>query len=329
MIITRTPFRITLGGGGTDLPSYYNKYGGYVVSAAINKFMYIFINKPILDNKIRVKYSLSETVDNIDDLKHDIAREALRFLKINDSIEIVSIADIPSGTGLGSSSTYAVGLLNGLHYYKKNYISLHELAEEACKLEINILKKPIGKQDQFIASFGGISILDISKNGNVKIKSINIDNSILDDLNQNLLLFYTQSCRSTDAILIEQSEKAKKDDFVTIESLHKIKEIGYQIVEAIESGNLTEIGILFDKHWNYKKQLSNQISNRNFDYLYDLAKENGAIGGKITGAGGGGFFIFYCESKRKHLIDILSKNGLKFLSYRFNFDGSIILSSIN
>lgn len=328
MIITRTPFRITLGGGGTDLPAYYSKYGGFIFSAGINKYMFININRPIVDDLVRVKYTKSEIVEHRDQLQHDIAREALKMIGIERAIEIISIADVPAGTGLGSSSCYAVGLLNALHTMKREYIPLQELAEEACELEINGLGKPIGKQDQYIAAFGGLTVLEIEKDGSVHVREANIDDSTIDDLNRNLLMFYTGTSRNADKILSEQSQGAKDEKKNVIENMHYIKEIGYRILEAAESGNITEIGLLFDKHWKYKKKISTKMSNPHFDEIYRIAKQNGALGGKISGAGGGGFFLFYIEENHTNFRTIMKKVGLREMRYRFDFEGTKVLVNL-
>ena len=325
MIITRTPFRFTLGGGGTDLPSYYEKYGGFIFAAAINKYMFINLNRPILDSLIRVKYSKSETVNHRDELQHDIVKEALRMTGIENSIEIASMADVPAGTGLGSSSSYAVGLLSGLHAMKKEAVAIQELAEEACDLEINRLGKPIGKQDQYMAAFGGLRVLEIDKGGMVKVRSVRIEDSTFDELNRNLLMFYTNTSRSANRILSEQSQGALEDKKNVIESLHVIKEIGYKVVEAAESGNITDIGLLFDKHWKYKKSMSAEISNNWLDEMYEYALQNGALGGKITGAGGGGFFVFYVEKGHTKFREAMKKMNLREMKYRFEEDGTTVL----
>jgi D-glycero-alpha-D-manno-heptose-7-phosphate kinase len=327
MIITRTPFRFTLGGGGTDLPSYYQKYGGFIFAAGINKYMFISINRPIVDTLVRVKYSQSETVSHREDLKHELAKEAMRMMGVEDSLEIVSMADVPAGTGLGSSSCYAVGLLNALHSMKREYVPLEALAEEACDLEINRLGKPIGKQDQYMAAFGGLRVLEIDKQGTVKVRSARIPESRMDDLNRNLLMFYTRTARSADQILLEQSKGVKTNNGPITESMHVIKDLGYRILDAFESGNLTDIGILFDEHWKYKKRISDKISSPWFDEIYDAAKRNGALGGKITGAGGGGFLLLYIEKNPAELREAMSKMGLKEMRYRFDFEGTKIMAN--
>jgi D-glycero-alpha-D-manno-heptose-7-phosphate kinase len=325
MIITRTPFRFTLGGGGTDLPAYYSKYGGFIFAAAINKYMFINLNRPIVDSLVRLKYSKSETVKHREELQHDIAKEAMRMTGIENSLEIASMADVPAGTGLGSSSSYAVGLLAGLHAMKKEAVAIQELAEEACDLEINRLGKPIGKQDQYMAAFGGLKVLEIDREGRVKVRNAQIEDSILDELNQNLLMFYTNSSRNADKILSEQSRGARDDKKNVIENLHGIKEIGYKILEAAESGNITDIGLLFDKHWKYKKSMSAEISNSGLDEVYEYALQNGALGGKVTGAGGGGFFVFYVEKDHAKFREAMKRSNLLEMKYRFEGDGATVL----
>ncbi|MCX5814202.1 MAG: galactokinase [Proteobacteria bacterium] len=328
MIITRTPFRFTLGGGGTDIPSYYSKYGGFIFAAAINKYMYINLNRPIVDDMVRVKYSKSETVEHREDLQHDIAKEALRMMDIENAIEIISIADVPSGTGLGSSSCYAVGLLKALQSMKRQYISLQELAEQSCDLEINRLGRPIGKQDQYMAAFGGLTVLEISKDGVVTVRAANVTDSILDELNRSILMFYTGTSRSADTILSEQGRGATEEKKNVVESMHYIKELGYKILDAVESGNISDVGLLFDQHWLYKKRISTKMSNRRFDEIYDIAKQNGALGGKISGAGGGGFFVFYVEKHQTKFREKMKELGLREMRYRFDFEGTKVLMNI-
>ena len=325
MIITRTPFRVTLGGGGTDLPSYYEKYGGFIFSFALNKYMFITVKRPFADHLIRVKYNISETVEKLSELKHDIARECLTKLNITDSIDVVSMADIPAGSGLGSSSSYTVGLLNALHTMRRDYIPLHDLAEEACDIEMYRLKKPMGKQDQYLATFGGFSILEIAKDGSVKVKRANINDSTIEGLNRNLLSFYTGVQRKNVEILARQSKSTEKNEKQVVESLHYIKESGYQILDIVESGDITKLGHMFDEHWKYKKRLAKGITNPSFDEIYEIAKKNGALGGKITGAGGGGFFLFYCEENHSKLRKTMKDAGLKEMRYDFDYEGTKVL----
>lgn len=327
MIITRTPFRVTLGGGGTDLPSYYEKYGGFIFSVTLNKYMYINVKLDFADDYIRIKYSKSETVKRINEVKHDIARECLRKHGFTKAIEIVSMADIPAGSGLGSSSSYTVGLLNALHTLKRDFITLHALAEEACEIEMDILNKPMGKQDQFLAVFGGFRVLEISRDGEVTVSIPEVTQSTIEDLRGNLLMFYSGKKRENKSILSSQEKATNQGNNRVLESLHYIKESGYKILEIVESGNITELGKMFDEHWKYKKRLADGITNPRFDEIYREAKNNGAIGGKITGAGGGGFFTFYCEENKQKLRAAMLKMGLKELIFDFDFEGTKILAN--
>jgi len=327
MIITRTPFRVTLGGGGTDLPSYYSRFGGFIFSFAIDKYVYINVNRPVADNFIRLKYSSSEKVSKVKDLKHDIARASLETLRLSHSIEIASMADIPAGSGLGSSSCYTVGLLHALHTLKREYLSLHRLADEACNIEIDILQKPMGKQDQYLAAFGGFTVLEISKDGKVLVSHANVSNGTLEDLKSNLLIFFTGVKRINKKILGEQNRSTIQNEKKVLESLHYIKESGYKILEIVESGNITELGKMFDEHWQYKKKLAKGITNSEFDKIYDTAMKNGALGGKISGAGGGGFFLFYCEEGKHKLRSAMADMGLKEMRFDFDFEGTKILAN--
>lgn len=327
MIITRTPFRITLGGGGTDLPSYYSKYGGFIFSFTMDKYMYLNVNRPCIDKLIRVKYSESETVNSTKELKHEIARACLEKLNIKDNIEISSIADLPAGSGLGSSSTYTVGLLNALHCLKRDHLPIKDLAEEACKVEMDILEKPMGKQDQYLAAFGGFLIMEIARDGHVEVSNANLNVSTIDNLKRNLLVFYTGKQRENKKILGEQNKATNNKKRDVLNSLHYIKESGYKILEIVESGNITDLGIMFDEHWHYKKKLANGISNPYFDEIYEVAKKNGVIGGKLSGAGGGGFFTFYCENNQSKLRDKMKKMGLRELRFDFDYEGTKVLAN--
>jgi D-glycero-alpha-D-manno-heptose-7-phosphate kinase len=328
MIISRTPFRLTLGGGGTDLPSYYSRYGGFIFAASLNKYMFVNVNRPVVDDLVRVKYSKSETVNHRDELQHEIAREALRMMDIERGIEIISMADVPAGTGLGSSSCYAVGLLNALHTFKRNPVTLQQLAEEACHIEIEVLAKPIGKQDQYMATFGGFTSLEIRQDGVVRVSAVPVSQSIVDDLERNVMLFYTGTARLSMDILSEQSKAAAQEGTPVVDSLHQIKEMGYEIMEAIVSGNLTEFGFALDRHWQSKKRMSSKISSPTFDKLYELAKSHGALGGKISGAGGGGFLTLYVENRHSQLRRAMLDAGLREMRYRFDFEGSKILVNL-
>ena len=326
MIITRTPFRITLGGGGTDLPSYYEKYGGFIFSAGLDKYMFIDSNRSVADDLIRVKYSKSETVESVDELQHDIAREILHITGVEKNIEISSLADIPAGTGLGSSSCYAVGLLHAIHIMKREYVPLAQLAEMDFHIEANLLKRPIGKQDPYMAAFGGLTVLEIARDGAVNVRKANVSYEIADELNKNMLIFFTGKTRGADEILREQENAVKEEKASVVDSMHYIKDIGYQILEAVESGNIDVVGQKFHEHWQYKKKISSKMSNPEFDRIYDAARESGALGGKISGAGGGGFFTFYVPDHQRAFREKMRELGLREMRYRFDFEGSKVLT---
>jgi len=328
MILTRTPYRITLGGGGTDLPSFYREHGGFILAVAIDKYMFLNVNSPIVDDKIRVRYTASEIVDHVDDVKHTLAREALRHFGITNGIEIVSIADIPAGTGLGSSSSYLVGLLNALHALFQDQATPQKLAEEACHIELEVLKKPIGKQDQYMAAYGGLTTLDIKPDGRVSVTRLELDVDLVESLEHNILMFFTNELRDASAILKKQDEATRTKDTKVVNSLREIKNIGLEIQAAISKGDLRSFGKLLDVHWQSKKRLSEGISNPQIDAWYELAKQNGAIGGKISGAGGGGFLMLYCEENKAHLRRVMREAGLRELKFRFDFEGSKVVFDV-
>ncbi len=325
MIITRTPFRLTLGGGGTDLPSFYTEHGGFILAVAIDKYMYLNVNTPILDDFIRVQYSKTEIVNHSNAVQHTLVREALRFFHIENGIEIVSMADIPAGTGLGSSSSYLVGLLNAMHTLTRTPVSTQELAEEACYIELECLRKPIGKQDQYMAAFGALTALDIAKDGTVKVSHPALNMELVDALESNILLFFTGAARDAASILCKQDGASKNKDRVVIGALHEIKDLGMEIADSIRRGDLRRFGELLDIHWQTKKRLSGEISNTRIDEWYQLAKRNGAIGGKICGAGGGGFLMLYCEEDKHRLREAMRRAGLSELNFRFEFEGSKVV----
>jgi D-glycero-alpha-D-manno-heptose-7-phosphate kinase len=328
MIITRTPFRMTLGGGGTDLPSFYREHGAYILAVAIDKYMFLNVNTPIVDDKIRVRYTNTEIVDHVDDVQHTLAREALRHFSVTSGIEIVSIADIPAGTGLGSSSSYLVGLLNAMHTLLQDQATPHKLAEEACQIELEVLKKPIGKQDQYMAAFGGLTALDIDPDGRVCVTRLGLEVDLLESLESNILMFFTNEMRDATAILKRQDEATRTNDKTVVTSLREIKDIGIEICESISKGNLRRFGELLDVHWQSKKRLAEGISNPQIDAWYELAKRNGAIGGKISGAGGGGFLMLYCEDNKTRLREAMRGAGLRELKFRFDFEGSKVVFDV-
>ncbi len=325
MIIVRAPLRIPIGGGGTDLPYYYSQYKGAFISAAINKYIYVVLHRSEFLNKIRIKYSLVEEVDSADQIKHPLFREALKLLNIGTGLEIVSYADVPANSGLGSSGTFLVALLQALHTYKRDFVSHQKIAEEASKIQMEILKESCGKQDQYIAAFGGIRQFSIAKNGSVVVDNIDISGETLNDLEQNCFMFYTGVQRSAEEVLKNQTETAKKDPQKGIEGLHRIKEIGLEIKKSLEAGNPKRFGEWMNVHWDVKKNLSEKMSDPRIDQIYALALQNGAIGGKIMGAGGGGFFLFYCDANKKKLKEALNAEGLTESPFRFDFEGTKVL----
>jgi D-glycero-alpha-D-manno-heptose-7-phosphate kinase len=325
MIITKTPFRVTLGGGGTDLASFYRENGGFILAVAIDKYMFLNVNTPILDDSIRVQYSRTEVVNHVDDIQHTLAREALRFFHIENGVEVVSIADIPAGTGLGSSSCYVVGLLNAIHGLTQTAASPERLAQEACEIELERLHKPIGKQDQYMAAYGGLTTLNISNDGHVNATRLCLAIDLVESLESNMLLFYTGAARDALSILRVQDSATRAGINQVIGSLREIKDIGLEIRDAILRGNLNRFGELLDTHWQIKKRLSGGISNPFIDECYALAKRNGAIGGKICGAGGGGFLMLYCEGNKAGLREAMRRAGLRELNFRFEFEGSKVV----
>jgi len=324
MIIGRSPLRITLGGGGTDLPSYYKNFGGFLISAAIDQYVYTTINHT-QSNELLIRYSQIEKVKSVDDIKHPIIRQALQITGITEpNIEITSMADQQSGTGLGSSSSFTTALLKTLYKFKKQFISTEKLAELACHIEIDLLKEPIGKQDQYIAACGGLTVFDFNKNDTVNIRSLNVSDDIICQLENNLVMFSTGFYRTASKVLKEQDDKSKEFNSEMIDNLHYVKDLGYQSLNALETGNLYKFGLIMHDHWQHKKKRSNFMSNPDIDQWYNIAKDNGAIGGKLIGAGGGGFLLFYTE-KKPILKQALNKVGLKEVPIKFDYEGTKIL----
>lgn len=325
MIITRSPLRVSLGGGGTDLPSYYREYGGFLVAAAIDKYVYITKHRTF-QPEIILKYSKLERVRRVDDVEHPIIREALRRVGVNDPhLELTSMADIPSGTGLGSSGSFTTALLKALHTYKKNLVSPAQLAEQACDIEINQLGEPVGKQDQYISAIGGITAFTFHPDGRVEYRPCAISEDTLFNLEDNLLLFFTGYSRSASSILQDQNARSRESDAAMLENLHYTKELGYRSLTALESGNLGEFARLMDEHWQRKKTRSRGMSNPVIDEAYAIARANGALGGKLIGAGGGGFLMFYAEDKSR-LRQAMRQRGLQEVRFRFDFEGTKVVA---
>jgi D-glycero-alpha-D-manno-heptose-7-phosphate kinase len=321
MIITRSPLRITLGGGGTDLPSYYREHGGFLIAAAIDKYVYITAHETFVDDLI-VKYSKLERVAKAESLEHPIVREAMKLLQVDErGLEISSMADIPAGTGLGSSGSFTTALLKALHARARELIHPQQLAEQACHIEIDLLQEPIGKQDQYIAAYGGITCFEFCRDGQVKAWPLRVGPETRDNLEDSLMLFFTGFTRSASAILKDQDDKSKKMDPDMIANLHYVKTLGERSRDALEAGKLQQFGALMHEHWLHKKKRSSGMSNPKIDEWYQLAMRNGASGGKLIGAGGGGFLMFQTDDK-KRLRHAMLGEGLKEVRFRFDFEGT-------
>ncbi len=341
MILSRTPFRLPLGGGGTDLPSYYSKHEGFLITAAVNKYMYITVNLPAIVDRIKVNYSKVENVglDEVELIRHDIVREVLKHLDLHIPMEISSMADLAAGTGMGSSSSYTVGLLKALNTMKRRYLSIRDLAEEACTVEIDRIGKPIGKQDQYAAAYGGLIQLEIDRGGHVTVTPLDLDHEFVRELENHLMMFYTSIERDANVILGEQSRKITESADApaqtaqpvrtATEAMHRIKAIGYSVKDALLAGDVTAFGRLMHEHWEVKKSVSTKMSNPQIDEWYTIAMNNGALGGKIMGAGGGGFLLLCSENgNRKHLRRTMESAGLKYMDFRFDWEGAKVLVNI-
>ena len=326
MIIARSPLRITLGGGGTDLPSYYREHEGFLLAAAIDKYVYVNVMRPFTPG-IYLKYSKLEHVELIDEVKHPIIREALRMLDFRTpQVEITTLADIPAGTGLGSSGSFTTALLKALYTHRKRHLHQEELAELACQIEIDLLGEPIGKQDQYIAAIGGITCFTFHQDDKVSAIPLVISMDTMFDLEDNLILFFTGVSRSAGSILKEQQIRSQNNEADMLKNLHFVKELGYRSKEALESGDMILFGELMNEHWEHKKLRSGGMSNPQIDDWYDLAMKNGAIGGKLVGAGGGGFLMFMAQDRNK-LRHTMATEGLEEVRFRFDFEGTKVVMS--
>jgi D-glycero-alpha-D-manno-heptose-7-phosphate kinase len=325
MIIVRSPLRVTLGGGGTDLPSYYRDYSGFLISAAIDKFVYVTVIKPFVPG-IYLKYSRIEHVDRIEDVEHPIVRESLKLFPLNPlQIEITTLADIPAGTGLGSSGSFTTALLRALHAHSRSIIHPRELAEQACAIEIEKLNEPVGKQDQYIAAFGGITCFTFQRDGKVEAVPLAIDDEFRHALEDNLLLFFTGFSRAASAILKDQDSRTKSQDSAMIDNLHYVKDLGLRSKASLEARDLASFGRLMHEHWEHKRKRSGGMSNPQIDAWYDSAVANGALGGKLIGAGGGGFLMFVAED-RIRLRHAMREAGLPEVRFHFDFEGTKIVA---
>jgi D-glycero-alpha-D-manno-heptose-7-phosphate kinase len=322
LIIVRSPLRITLGGGGTDLPSYYRGHEGFVVAAAIDKYVYVTVTRPFSAG-IYLKYSALEHVAEVAQVRHPMIRAALALQgPATPQIEITTLADIPAGTGLGSSASFSTALLKGLHAFRHRLVHPRELAELACHLEIDVLAEPVGKQDQYIAAFGGLTCFTFHKDERVTAEPLGVSTNTMFDLEDNLLLFFTGFSRKGGDVLRDQNDRAQSPEM--LRNLHYVKELGYRSKVALESGNLVLLGELMHEQWEHKKQRSDRSSNLQIDAWYALARNNGAVGGKLVGAGGGGFLMFYATD-RNRLRRTMGDAGLQEVRFRFDFEGTKVI----
>ena len=324
MIIARSPLRITLGGGGTDLPSYYRDHEGFLVSAAIDKYVYVNVMRPFTEG-IFLKYSQLEHVEKVAEVKHPIIREALQILGFKTpQVEITTLADIPAGTGLGSSGSFTTALLKALYTHRKRHLHQEELAELACHIEIDLLGEPIGKQDQYIAAVGGVTCFTFHKDDKVTATPLGISMDTMFDLEDNLLLFFTGFSRSASRILKDQKVKSQQNDSDMLNNLHYVKDLGYRSRDALIAGNTELFGNLMHEHWEHKKRRSGGLSNPQIDQWYELGMKHGAVGGKLVGAGGGGFLMFMARDRNK-LRHAMTGAGLEEVRFKFDFEGAKVV----
>jgi D-glycero-alpha-D-manno-heptose-7-phosphate kinase len=329
MIASRAPVRFSLGGGGTDLPAYANQHGGFIVAAAINKYVYLVANRRFLAT-IRLSYSKTETVGSLDEIEHRIFREGLRLSGVHRGIELVSIADVPANSGLGSSGAFTVALLNVLHAYKGESVSAAQLAEEACHLEIDVLREPIGKQDQYISAFGGIAAFTFNPDGTVHVEPVPMRPEVVEAFESNLLIFYSGVERPASVVLTEQRRQIRANTDGTVERMHRIKQLGYETRDLLVRGHLDTYGELLDEHWVNKRKLAPNMTDSTIDAHYAAARKAGALGGKLMGAGGGGFFMFYVRpQERRCVFETLEARGLRSLPFRFHFEGARIVTDFH
>jgi D-glycero-alpha-D-manno-heptose-7-phosphate kinase len=329
LIVSRAPFRFSLGGGGSDLPAYYQQFGGFVVSAAIDSYIYVTANKRFYPS-IRLAYSETEIVDDVASIRHPIFREALKMTGISSGIELTSVADLPSNSGLGSSSSFTVALLNALYCYKREFVSSERLAREACELEMVRLGEPVGKQDQYIAAYGNITALTIDRDGSVQVEPVPVRDEVMDELQNNLLIMYSGLERPAKVVLAEQGERVRGADAATLEAMHRIKALGREVYDLLVQGDVDRYGELLHEHWTHKRRLASKMTDDTLDQHYEAARAAGAIGGKLIGAGGGGFFMLYVRpQERRRVWETLAARGLRPLRFRFDLDGARIALNLH
>lgn len=322
MIITRTPFRISFAGGGSDLANYYEKFGGAVLSTAIDKYVYLSMHPYFFKDGYFLKYKEVEDVHNVEDIKHRIIREVFKLYNIK-GVDFNSSADIPSGTGLASSSAFTAGLITLCNAYNETYLSKEEVAEQACHVEIDLLKEPIGKQDQYASACGGLNFIEFEKNGHVNVEKVFLTTDGYKRLENNLMMFYTGQTRAAGDILKEQ-KKNTTDDVAKINNLHKMVQLAKDLKQELLHNNIDAMGEILHQGWMYKKELAGSISNEFINHYYDLAMKNGASGGKLLGAGGGGFLLFYVKEENHQRLRYAMRE-LKELPFKFDNKGSTII----
>jgi D-glycero-alpha-D-manno-heptose-7-phosphate kinase len=329
MIVSRAPVRFSLGGGGTDLPSYSREHGGFVVAAAVDKFVNVCVARRFQDN-IRLAYTESEIVDSVDQIRHRIFKAALTMTGIARGVELHSLADVPANTGLGSSSSFTVSLLNGLHAFKREFVTSEQLAREACELEIEILKEPIGKQDQYIAAYGGVSAMTFHPDGSVDVERLPLKDDVIDELESNLIIYYSGVERAASSVLSEQAKTITQNKDAAVDRMHRIKALGHDTKRILLGGEVDTFGEMLHEHWTNKRKLASNMSGSVIDEHYDAARKAGAIGGKLMGAGGGGFFMFYVRAaERRRVHEALTGRGLRPMRFRFDFDGARIMANFH
>ncbi|NUP09027.1 MAG: sugar kinase [Polyangiaceae bacterium] len=328
MIVSRAPVRFSLGGGGTDLPAYASRFGGFVVSAAIDKYVYVCANARF-SREIRLAYSKTEIVADPAAIEHPIFREALAMTGIREAIELVSVADLPANSGLGSSSTFTVALLNALHAYKREFVSTRQLAEEACAIEIDRLREPIGRQDQYIAAFGNVTAMTFDPDGTVTVEPVPAKDEVLGELETNLVIVYSGIERPARTVLSEQDARLRAEQD-TVERMHRIRGIGKEVYRLLVRGDVDAYGELLHEHWTAKRTMASSMTDGTLDDHYEAARVAGAIGGKLMGAGGGGFFMFYVRpTEKRRLVEAMTARGLRVLRFRFDYDGAKIVANLS
>lgn len=328
MIVSRAPVRFSLGGGGTDLPAYAETHGGFIVAAAVDKYVFVAANPRFYDS-IRLAYSKTETVDAVDEVEHPILREALRLTGVTRGIELVSVADVPGSSGLGSSGAFAVAVLNALHAHRREVVTSAQLAEEASRIEMEILREPVGKQDPYISAFGGLTAFTFAPGGAVTVERLPVRDEVVEELESNLVVFYSGIERAASKVLADQGKRIREDADEAVRRMHRIKALGHETRALLLRGDVDQYGELLHEHWTEKRRLAGAMTDETLDGHYEAARKAGALGGKLMGAGGGGFFLFYCRpADRTRLRAAMDARGLRPLRFRFDHEGARIVANL-